>query len=83
MDTAIKELLISINELLISINELFISINKLLISIKMDAVSIFIDINKYGLNVKTAAHRAWRRVRELYKCIATKTPRLAATELYL
>ena len=22
----------------------------------MDAVSIFIDINKYGLNVKTAAH---------------------------
>ena len=38
--------------LLISINELLISINELLISI----IS-FIDINKYGLNVKTAAHR--------------------------
>ena len=24
----------------------------------MDAVSIFIDINKYGLNVKTAAHKS-------------------------
>ena len=44
-------LLISINELLISINELLISINELLISI----IS-FNDINKYGLNVKTAAH---------------------------
>ena len=62
--------MISINELLISINELLISINELLISIKMDAVSnllisinellisiiSFNDINKYGLNVKTAAH---------------------------
>ena len=55
---SINDLLISINELLISINELLIAINELLISMKMDAVSGFIDINKYGLNVKTAAHRS-------------------------
>ena len=56
---SINELLISINELLISINELLISINELLISVNELLISIisFNDINKYGLNVKTAAHR--------------------------
>ena len=72
---SINELLISINELLISINELSISISELLISINELLISIisFNDINKYGLNVKTAAHsydtgctRIWLLYVELY-----------------